>query len=169
MIVSYPPALPLGMEGRAEVIEFRSDYHIPRDEFAAHINGFLPPGIRFLRLERLEGTELSLVDRIQSLVYSVDLSANQVFETLKNSKSPKMETHFDIVEVVNHMLDRYKKDNEVVSIVSFTINRNEQKLFLEVKFDPKKIIRPQDIISEIFDIANPVYDMAREKIVLKAL
>jgi radical SAM family uncharacterized protein/radical SAM-linked protein len=169
MIVSYPPALPLGMEGRAEVIEFRSDYHIPRDEFAAHINGFLPPGIRFLRLERLEGTELSLVDRIQSLVYSVDLSANQAFETLKNSKSPKMETHFDIVEVVNHMLDRYKKDNEVVSIVSFTINRNEQKLFLEVKFDPKKIIRPQDIISEIFDIANPVYDMAREKIVLKAL
>ena len=66
-------------------------------------------------------------------------------------------------------MDRYIKDNGYESMVHLAVDRNEQKLLLEVKFDPKKLIRPQDIISKIFGIANPVYDMARERIIFKTL
>ncbi|MGB3861811.1 MAG: TIGR03936 family radical SAM-associated protein, partial [Candidatus Aminicenantaceae bacterium] len=169
MIVSYPPALPLGMEGRAEVIEFRSDYHLPQDEFAIHLNAYLPPGIRFSRLVRLEWTDLSLIEKIQSIVYSLDLSADKVIDTLKDFQTDKNETDFDIVENVEELVDRYMKDIACVSMVHFAVDRNEQKLLLDLKFDPKKLIRPQDIVSEIFSITNPVYDMARERIVFKAL
>ena len=169
MIVSYPPALPLGMEGRAEVIEFRSDYHLPQDEFAIHLNAYLPPGIRFSRLVRLEWTAFSLIEKIQSIVYSLDLSADKVIDTLKDFQTDKNEKDFDIVEDVEELVDRYMKDIGCVSMVHFEVDRNEQKLLLDVKFDPKKLIRPQDIVSEIFSITNPVYDMARERIVFKAL
>jgi radical SAM family uncharacterized protein/radical SAM-linked protein len=168
MIVSYPPALPLGMEGKEEVIEFRSDCDLPCDKFAVHLNGFLPPGIRFSGLERLEWSALSLIDRIQNIVYSVDLSAEQVFDTLKNSELNMKETHFDIVENAEGRVDKYKKDIGHVSMVQLSVNRNEKKLFLDITFDPKKIIRPQDVVSEIFGITNPVYDMARERIVFKS-
>lgn len=169
MIVSYPPALPLGMEGRAEVIEFRSNSHLPQDEFASHLNTYLPPGIRFSRLERLEWTDLSLIEKIQSIVYSLDLSADQIIDTLKDSRTDKKERHLDIVDDIEERVDKYIKDSSSVSMVHFEVDRNEQKLLLDVKFDPKKLIRPQDIISEIFSITNPVYDMARERIVFKAM
>jgi uncharacterized protein (DUF2344 family) len=167
MIVSYPPALPLGMEGRSEVIEFKSDYDLPSDEFAIHLNSYLPQGIRFSGLERLEWTALSLIERIHSIVYSLDLSGEQVFDALKNAESNMKETPFDIVENVKDLVDKYKKDNELVSLVHLSVDRDEQKLLLDIKFNPKKLIRPQDIVSEIFGITNPVYDMARERIVFK--
>lgn len=169
MIVSFPPALPLGMEGRAEVIEFRSDYYIPQDEFASHINAYLPPGIRFSRLEKLDWTDPTLIDRIECIVYSLDLSADTILNTLKDSQDNRKDTPDDIAENVENLMDRYIKDNGYESMVHLAVDRNEQKLLLEVKFDPKKLIRPQDIISKIFGIANPVYDMARERIIFKTL
>jgi radical SAM-linked protein len=168
MIVSYPPALPLGMEGRAEVIEFRSDYDIPLDEFVTHINAYLPPGIRFLCLERLENYDLSLIERIHSLVYSVDLSEDHVIETLQKSQKCKKETQIDAVQHVESLVDSYIERNRHGSMIDFSVDRNSRKLLLDIKFDTKKLVRPQDIVSEITGITNPVYDMVREKIVFKA-
>ncbi len=169
MNVSYPPALPLGMEGGAEVIEFKSDYQLPEDEFANHLNAYLPPGIRFLRLERLERTAPSLIDRIQSIVYSVDLNAGGVFDSFRDFLTRKKESHVDITQYVEELVDGYKKDSGCESMVFFTIDKNEQKLLLDVPFDPKKVVRPQDIVGELFGVANPVYDMARERFVFKTL
>jgi radical SAM-linked protein len=168
MIVSYPPALPLGMEGRGEVIEFRSDYDIPLDEFVTHINAYLPPGVRFLKLERLEHSDLSLIERIKSFVYSVDLRAEQVIETLQNLQKSKKETPFDVAQHIEGLMDSSIGENKNGSMIVFSVDRNKHKLLLDIKFDKKKLIRPQDTVSEIIGITNPVYDMAREKIVFKA-
>jgi radical SAM-linked protein len=167
MIVSHPPALPLGMEGRAEVIEFKSEHLLPQDEFATHLNVFLPPGIRFSRLERLEETDLSLIDGIQILEYSVDLNADAVINKLKESQNIKNDSQFDVTENAKNLVDRYMKENGHEPLVHLVIDRNQKKLLLNVKFDPNQVIRPQDIVKNIFDITNPVYDMARERIVFK--
>ncbi len=167
MIVSYPPALPLGMEGREEVVEFRSDYDIPRDQFAKHINAYLPPGIRFLKLERLESVTPSLIERIQSLVYSMDLRSNQVMEKLQNSREGNRKTRYDVERRVQSLVDRTIGENEIGVMTDFSMDSNKNQLLLDIKFDKKKLVRPQDIIRELLGIANPVYDMAREKIVFK--
>jgi radical SAM-linked protein len=168
MIVSYPPALPMGMEGKAEVIEFRSDYDIPLDEFASHINAYLPPGVRFLCLERLKSTDHSLIERIQSFVYSVDLNADQVIETLQNSQKGNMDVGLDIVQHVDDLVDSALRENGKGGQIDFSVDRNKHKLLLDIKFNKNKLVRPQDIVSEIIGITNPVYCMAREKIVFKA-
>jgi radical SAM family uncharacterized protein/radical SAM-linked protein len=167
MIVSHPPALPLGMEGRAEVIEFKSERLLPQDEFATHLNVFLPPGIRFSRLKKLEETDLSLIDGIQILEYSMDLNADVVINKLKESQNIENDSQFDVTENAKNLVDRYMKDNGHEPLVDLVIDRNEKKLLLNVKFDPNHVIRPQDIVNKIFDITNPVYDMARERIVFK--
>jgi radical SAM family uncharacterized protein/radical SAM-linked protein len=168
MIVSYPPALPLGMKGVAEVIEFRSNYDLPEDEFATHLNNCLPPGVRFSGLERLDEKTPSLIERIHNLVYSMDLRAEQVFDKLKDFKTARKETHFDNVEKIEDLVNKYNKNIGSMPKVILSVERKMQKLFLDVRFNPKKLIRPQDIVSEILEITNPVYDMARERIVFKA-
>jgi radical SAM-linked protein len=167
MILSYPPALPLGMEGKAEVIEFRSEYQFPCDEFARHLNKFLPPGVKFLSIERIAWTALSLVDRIRSIIYSVDLNAEQIIEAIENSTADRRNAHFNIIEKVEELVVLYKKNLGHNSMGLISFDSNEQKLLLDVRFDPRRLIRPQDIVSDIFGIQNPVYDMARERIVFK--
>jgi radical SAM family uncharacterized protein/radical SAM-linked protein len=168
MIVSYPPALPLGMEGRAEVIEFRSDYAIPENEFAEYVNAYLPKGVRFLCLERLEDTAPPLIERIQNLVYSVDLSADQVVESLQNSTKSRKEARLDAAQQAEGLVASAFGENRNDSVIHFSVDRNVRKLLLDIKFDKKKLVRPQDIVSELIGLTNPVYDMAREKIVFKA-
>jgi radical SAM family uncharacterized protein/radical SAM-linked protein len=168
MIVSYPPALPLGMEGRAEVIEFRSDYDIPLDEFVTHINAYLPSGIRFLKLERLDRSDLSLIERIQDLVYSLDLRADQVIEALQNSRKIRKETPLDVERYVENLVDSAFGENGHEPKINFSVDRHTHKLLLDIKFDKNKWVRPQDIVRDVIGLTNPVYDMAREKIVFKA-
>ncbi|MGD9347385.1 MAG: TIGR03960 family B12-binding radical SAM protein [Candidatus Aminicenantes bacterium] len=167
MIVSYPPALPLGMEGRAEVIEFRSDACLPQDEFADRLNSFLPSGVRFLHLEGVDWNDPPLIERIQRILYSLDLSADEVLDRLEISQKDTKRRPFDGVGIVEGLVERHMRENENASKVDFRVDQDSQKLILDVAFDPKKLIRPQDIVSELFEIANPVYDMAREKIVFK--
>jgi radical SAM-linked protein len=168
MILSYPPALPLGMEGKAEVVEFRSGYDLPRDEFAAHLNRFLPSGVSFSGLEGIEWNAPSLVDRIHSIIYSMNLNSEQVIETFKGFRVNSKDTSLDISDDIEERVCLYRKDHEYgPMMVQITVDRNTQKILLDVRFDPKKIIRPQDIVSDILGISNPVYDMARERIVFK--
>ncbi len=168
MSVSYPPALPLGMEGRAEVIEFRSDYDIPLNEFVTRVNAHLPPGIRFIKLERLERSDPSLIERIQALVYSLDLSADQVIEALQSSRKVEKEILSDAERYVESIVDGTIGDNGYEQKIDFSVDRQKHKLLLAIQFDKNKGVRPQDIVRDVIGLANPVYDMAREKIVLKA-
>ena len=119
-------------------------------------------------MERLEWTAHSLIDRIQSIIYSLDLSADQIFDTFRDSQSSKKEEHIDIHQKIEDLVDRFKIEDKNASFVNFVIDKNAQKLRLDVKFNPKKLVRPQDIVSDLFGITNPVYDMAREKIVFKS-
>ncbi len=167
MVISHPPALPLGMEGRDEVIEFKSEYSLPQEEFASHLNSFLPPGIRFSRLKRLCESNLSLVEEIQTLVYSVDLKNEDIRTSLKLGYESQKAPFLDAGEIAECLVDNYTKDHRDDPMVRLRVDRKEQKLVLEVEFSPQQSIRPQDIVSDILGIANPVYDMARERITFK--
>lgn len=165
MIVSHPPALPLGMKGYKEVVEFQSGYLLPLEEFAAHLNTFLPPGIRFLRLERSRMFDLSLSKEIQRLIYSVDLKAESIRGTLGGNGEGAKASLSEHAAIVERSVDEYRRGHPDDSMVRLNVDRKEWKLILDVKFDPQHSIRPQDIASQILGLDNPVYDMAREKIV----
>lgn len=167
MITSYLPALPLGMEGKKEVLEFKSNYLFSEKDFILRLNKFLPSGLRFLNLKRLEESVPSLQQAINILVYSVNLQDKEIKEALekeiKLERNSLLKDEKDIEKYVHGFL-RESKEKSMRSI-HFNIKRG--KLVFYIKYSPQRSIRPQDIVERIFRVKNSVFLMAREKVVLK--
>jgi radical SAM family uncharacterized protein/radical SAM-linked protein len=164
MVVSYAPALPLGMEGRAEVLEFRSDHFFAEKEFLTQVNSCLPPGVRFLNLKKLEPVEPSLSEGIKTMVYSLDLKSQEVKEAIQTIRKERRFSSEDDGKNIEELLGQFFADNKSEWIERIFVDRSSAKLYFYLKYCPQKGIRPQDIATKILPMKNPVFAMAREKI-----
>lgn len=166
MSISYLPALPLGMEGRAECFEFKSRFLFKEDEFISRMNSCLPSGIRILGLERREGIKSTLNKEIKTLVYSVDLKSREIMSVVRD-QTEKILSDSDYYSRIEKRVKESLTKTQVESILEKAIDRKEGKLFLHLKHSLQKSIRPQEIVENIFGLKNPTFIIAREKIVFK--
>ncbi len=167
MSISYPPALPLGMEANAEWIEFKSQYLFSQDEFLSGINPLMLEGIDFFDLRELEETDLPMNKQIRAFVYSLDLRNKKVITAVKNL-STNEGTDQNYFDQVKKIVNNYLKKNNGDLLEKMSVDKTEGKLFLVVKNVPQKGKKPQDIVSTIFGMENPVFLMVREKILLES-
>ncbi|UCC41155.1 MAG: TIGR03960 family B12-binding radical SAM protein [Candidatus Aminicenantes bacterium] len=167
MKVSYLPALPLGMEGKAEVIEFRSQYLFSEREFVSHVNNYLPEGVKFLALKRLMSLKPSLTEDLRTLVYSVDLRSREIKEALKTICRKEGVSLDDDFEKIEGLVNDYLTKNQNESVERISVDREDEKLFLHLKHSPQRALRPQEIVEAILKVKNPVFVMAREKVLFK--
>lgn len=165
MLISYPPALPLGMTGREERIEFKSRQVIKKEEFLERIVPHMPDGVEFFDLCRLDEREPSLNKKIRAFVYSLDLHNEKVRQAMMN--------HPDRENTGEGYIQRAKKISEGFSNKQggdtperIYVDEKEGKLLLVVENPPLKGRKPQDIVVSMFGLENPVYLMARERILL---
>lgn len=166
MSISYLPALPLGMEGRAECFEFKSRFLFKEDEFVSRMNSCLSSGIRILGLERREGIKSTLNKEIETFIYSVDLKSREIMSAMKD-QTEKILSDSDYYSRIEKRVKESLTKTQVESILEKAIDRKEGKLFLHLKHSLQKSIRPQEIVENIFGLKNPTFIMAREKIVFK--
>ncbi|TEU07290.1 MAG: TIGR03960 family B12-binding radical SAM protein [Candidatus Aminicenantes bacterium] len=166
MSISYLPALPLGMEGRAECFEFKSRFLFKEDEFISLMNSCLPSGIRILGLERREGIKSTLNKEIETLVYSVDLKSREMMSAMRDQTERTLSDSDYYSRIEKRVKESLAKIHDE-SIQEKAIDRKEGKLFLHLKHSLQKSIRPQEIVENIFGLKNPTFIMAREKIVFK--
>jgi radical SAM-linked protein len=149
MLVSYAPALALGMEGREEPLEFRSAYMFEEKEFVGRMNRSLPEGIRILNLLRLDAAAPSLNRNLTGIVYSLDL------------KDPGIEPAD--AKTTKALIAAYEpKKPEGVALA---LEWKRRRLFITVPILPGKSPRPQDIAQEMFGIKNAVYALTRERFI----
>jgi len=149
MDFAYGPALPLGMEARREVLEFRSGRRMEPWDFLARMNRSVPPGIRFSGLDLVEAGTPSLFKVIERLVYSLDRTS----EALGPRRSPRE---------IKAALARFK---EASPALDFRLAG--KRLVLLLPPDPVKGARAQDIVREVFGIEDPVHLLRRDAVVLK--
>jgi radical SAM-linked protein len=155
MQLSFPPALPLGMEGQNEVFEFRSHYVFP-DETVSLVNTSLPGGIWLTAVDRIKFDSPSLTKSIQELVYSVRLDS----ETIRRG----LEKHtMDMDEVISLIL-AHDRDSGPGAVKEISLNSKKHRLILVYSFQPGLSIRPQSILEELFSIPHPSFYLAREDI-----
>ncbi len=166
MVLSYAPALPLGMEGKAEVLEFKSNHLFSEKEFLSQVNPCLPPGVRFLNLKRLESVEPSLSEGIKTLVYSLDLKSQEVKEAFEKIRKERRFSSEDDGKSFEELLEQLFVDKKGERIERVFVDRNSGKLLFHLKYCPRKGIRAQDIVTKVLSIENPVFAMAREAILL---
>jgi len=165
MLISYSPALPLGMAGNAEWIEFKSQYVITKDEFVSRINSNMLEGIEFFDFHPLDEAEPSMNKKIRAFVYTLDLQNKMIKEAVKDfslSKSAN-DTYFDQVKKI--VDDHIKKKGED-SLERISVDEKEGKLWMTIKNPPQKGGKSQEIVASIFGLENPVFLMTREQIIL---
>jgi radical SAM family uncharacterized protein/radical SAM-linked protein len=166
MDFSYGPALPLGMEGLREVLEFKSSFRLDGGLFMARMNRSLPAGIRALRLDLLGRGDPSLHNVIGRLVYSLDWKSEDFLEAWRDSR-PEGEAgaaNPDRPSLENRLAE-YRGKRPDAADVQFTFKGRKMRVVLPAS--PRKGLRPQDIIAEAFGIAAPVFLLRRDDIVLR--
>lgn len=167
MIITTLPALPLGMEGWAEVIEFVSTSSISNADHLIRINKLLPEGFRFNRIEEKTDNDLTLTNDIRSIVYSFEIKDKRIKESVDNKIKEFSENRVvrPEISVVDLLKNFFNEKN--IPFIDVILDTQSEKVFFELPFSRKKMVRSQDIISELFDIPNPVDFMAREGVRFK--
>jgi len=155
MKIAFGPALPLGMQGNKEILEFRSEYEFVPADFIKHLNRFLPQGVTALSLVQIKADEKKLHEAITEMEYSYDLD------------NPELRSMpFIDMEMNVQKLQEYEESEAGSKISFFKFVTKENKLFFRIKVEAGRTIRIQDIIKEIFEVNNPVFYMNREQILL---
>ncbi|UCE43295.1 MAG: TIGR03960 family B12-binding radical SAM protein [Candidatus Aminicenantes bacterium] len=166
MLISHPPALPLGMEGKAEWVEFKSPFAFSEEEFISRINPYLVEGVEFIGLSRLDKTESPMNRKTKAFVYSVDLGDKKVMEAVKNLNLSEnvCENYWNQVKKCT---DVYAEKNKGETLEKIYVDEADKKLFLIIKNVSQKGEKPQDIVSSVLGLENPVFAMAREQFLLE--
>jgi len=167
MVIAFLPALPLGMEGKEELFEFKSHYFFSEDEFVSHINKFLPSGVSMSGLKELNSTKSTLNSEIDMLIYSMKLRDKEVHKELEYIRKERNIYSVNDSKMMEELVCDYLKKSKNEFVEKIEIDKKQEKLFLFLKYDAQKVVRSQDIVKEILGIKNPVFLMVREKTVFK--
>ena len=152
MDFTYGPALPLGMEARREVLEFRSSRRLSEAEFLRRVNRSLPAGLRFSALTRLPPGAPSLANAIGRLDYSLDWKSGDLGPDLTAA-------------VIRDALRRFKGTAPGAADLEFAIRG--RRLALSLPPLPTRGVRAQDIVREVFGAGEAAFLIRRDAVVLE--
>jgi len=166
MLVSYAPALPLGMEAKEECFEFRSFYRFVETALLRRLNRSTRSGIRFLRVRRVSDSEASLNDRIKAMVYSLDLKDPDVRAALKARNTSPGARPIDDLDFIQNEMARFIAGHPGFQAASW-VDKSEMKLYLELPPLSRPGLRPQDVVSAVFGLENASVRLTRERLVFR--
>ncbi len=161
--LSYGPALPLGMEGLSEVLEFKSTLLMEESEFLEAVNRVLPRGLAFSRLERLPAGTPSLYASLAGLSYSLDVREAAAAASARSGRGlPVAEGATESgPRLAAEFADFLAGKPEAPEIV---IEEKEGRLTLHFPPEVKKGFRPQDITAAVLGMENVVFLLRRDAV-----
>jgi len=165
MRMSFLPALPLGMEGLAEALEFKSDRRFEEEEFLARVNKNVPQGVRFLSLNKMDASAPSLSEATAGFVYSLDLGRPEVKAALET---------FQERVCSGEAVSPQSPDLEEALALAFpgqeasvSLDREKNKLFIRFIVSASRSPRAQVAVAGVLSLQNPVFFMSRESVLYK--
>jgi radical SAM family uncharacterized protein len=165
MDFTYGPALPLGMEGLREVVEFRSPYRFEERPFLASVNRSLPPGLRFLSLERLEGGAPPLSSSMAGFVYSLDWKSEDFRQALPGAGAgERTAPSSPRASELRARLEEFVREDPGAGAIRFAFKG--RRLYLHHPGPSGKGPRPQDVVARALEVANAAFLLRRDEIVL---
>ncbi|MEW6730731.1 MAG: TIGR03960 family B12-binding radical SAM protein [Acidobacteriota bacterium] len=92
-LISYGPALGVGMIGEQEYLEFVSPQPLVPADFLARINRVLPVGLQFIAIVELAETSPSLAKLINCAEYRISIAAPEIAKALVQQCAQHTEWH----------------------------------------------------------------------------
>ena len=165
MIMSFLPALPLGMGGKEEVLEFKSFFKFSKKDFLSRMNTVLPMDIRFSSLEEVDSSRSSMTDEIKSMVYTLSLDGSQIDRLVENWIGKKESSKNEWTKTLLKKMEEGAVAHEPGIIEKIEFFEKQNKFQLSVRFDKGHSVRIQDIVKDLFYLENPVHNIIREKVI----
>ena len=166
MLVSYAPALPLGMEAKEECFEFKSFYRFEEKALLRRLNRSTRPGIRILRVRRVGDSEASLNERIQSMVYSLDLRDQEVCAALTARRASIETPQASDIDFIRDEMAHFIEGNPGCR-AAFKVDETGMKLTLELPALSSRGLRAQDMVASVFGLKNASSRLTRERLVFR--
>ena len=166
MLVSYGPALPLGMEAKEECFEFKTLYQFNERALLRRLSRSTRSGIRFLRVRRVGDSEASLNERIESMVYSLDLRDEEVLAALKARRASLETPPGSDIDFIQNEMAHFIQNNPGCR-TAFKVDESELKLTLELPLLSGRGLRAQDIVTSVFGLKNASARLTRERLVFR--
>ncbi|MCJ7680675.1 MAG: TIGR03936 family radical SAM-associated protein, partial [Candidatus Aminicenantes bacterium] len=163
MLVTYPPALPLGMEGNRELFVFRSEYFFDLDSIKNRLNAVLPNGFKVIEIFSLSLKDKFFPDRLKGFDYSLDLFSEFPVPLLMEESPDSLSAEqrkTEILEKLNRAVPLYPG---LISVEASP--ENETRLLFFWRCEGDRAPRPQKMVENVLGISQAVYAMARERIV----
>jgi len=167
MLMSFAPALPLGMTAAREPFEFRSSFDLPEGEFLSAMNGKSPAGLEFLGLREVGPDAASFAASIRGMTYTLDLSAARTRSALEEARAARGWSGDDAA-VVERLIEAARPGLPAL-VEEFRIDRAADRAVLKIVWDGRKPVRPQDVVFEVLGVQGAVYALARESVDLGKL
>ena len=164
MLISYPPALPLGMEGRREMFEFKSRRLFAEIELLRRAGEVSPDGVKFLEIKRVADADPPLNEGILGMVYSLDLSHPAAVEALRRIG----ETSFEAGSIHDKVRKLVQDFCQLEGLPLRSLHSDEPRCRLDMTFGhhPQKPVRPQDVVRRVFGLEQPTFLLSRQEILL---
>jgi len=164
MKISFPPALALGMEGKGEVLEFRSECLFKSGLFVSRVNNFFPAGVKAVWLEKVKQATPSLSRDIGSMVYSFDLKQRDLQDSLRNRMGQKTKDLSAAFAFIKNALE----EEEIPDLSEVRFDDKQGKILLVFLFSPGRAVRLKPIVERVFGVDYPNFITTREKINFKS-
>jgi pyruvate-formate lyase-activating enzyme len=165
MRLVFPPPLPLGMAGRAEVFEFRAEPGLAGGEFLEAVRRQAPPGIKFVGLDRLEAGSPAFHEIIRAVEYGLECG-------------PEAERAFAAVRRIRgweglgdeEVLRRLAGEAALAGVAGprdiSAGGPPDAPLRLTFGFDPARPPRPQDFVRFALGLAHPAHALVRTRFIV---
>jgi hypothetical protein len=156
------------MEGEDEIMEFKSPRLFTENEFLISLENVFPDGIRFHKLEQMDNSRRKLNQDIESFSYSLQLEPADWAELAHSlqEKDPGIDENSKR-QLVTKLLERASPLLKIEP-VKLVFENGHNRFCLHIHYDPKKPIRPQKVVEDVFGIKNAVFNMSRVQTVFGA-
>jgi radical SAM family uncharacterized protein/radical SAM-linked protein len=167
MLMTFAPALPLGMTADREPFEFRSSTILDPGEFVAAMNAKSPEGLVFLDLAALGPDAPPFAASLRTMAYVLDLGADRCRKALEEVRRARGLGRSDI-ETAAGLLDESRPALSPL-VEEIRIDPGTETLVLRIRWDPQKPVRPQDVVRTVLGVEGAVYALRRTSVDLGKL
>ncbi|MBM3310856.1 MAG: TIGR03960 family B12-binding radical SAM protein [Candidatus Aminicenantes bacterium] len=165
MRLVFPPPLPLGMEGWAEVFEFKAEAGLAAGDFLEAANRQAPPGITFVALSPLAAGSPAFHEIIRAVEYGLKSEPDVELAFAAVRRNRGWEGLAD--DEVFRRLAGAASAAGVVGPRDVSSGGPEDSVRFIFSFDPARPPRPQDFVRFALGLAHPAHVLVRTRFILE--
>jgi hypothetical protein len=168
MMVSFLPALPLGMAAERDCMELKASRLLEPQETVRALNAAAPEGLGFLDIEAVVDGAPSLSRAVDALVYALALQGPGMEEAVASACSRQGIEDGPAAARLDALVRIFFRARGAGFPIRIDVRPSPLTLVLTIPQLPEKTPRPQDVVRELLGLENPVYDMSRLEVVFKS-